>query len=160
MFKFYTGDEEQRFESKEQAVDFYNRMTYWSDGSEKDRYSTYAGKISMSDNSEEVSYKFSGNVEQVLVYNFQKDCLQQVMEKIIIDDIHVEWHGEDGMLHFIVELEDGEEKCIRTVMPETKPSFVDAETDEEFENSDYEEWYNEALEDAHEQGYYLSGEED
>ena len=82
------------------------------------------------------------------------------MEKIIIDDIHVEWHGEDGTLHFIVEFENGEEKCIRTVMPETTPSFVDAATDEEFDCSDYEEWYNEALEDAHKQGYYLSGEED
>lgn len=82
MFKFYTDNEEQRFETREQAVDFYNRMSYYCEGSEKDRYSTYAGKIagtiSMSDNSEEVKYKFSGNVEQVFVYSPQGDYLQRI----------------------------------------------------------------------------------
>lgn len=80
------------------------------------------------------------------------------MKLIIITDVHAEWHPEHGSVAFVVEFADGQESTIANVMPEKEPSFASAVTDEEFECSDYQEWYNEALDAAHRQGYWLEGE--
>lgn len=82
-----------------------------------------------------------------------------ITEKKIITDIRIEFQ-EGGISPFavIVEDEDGKETEIAAWDIEPLPSFVFAKTDEEFENSDYEYWYNEALEEAHSQGYRLVAE--
>lgn len=77
----------------------------------------------------------------------------------VITEVHAEWHGELGSILFYVEFADGKELCIGQCVPEEEPTFAKATTDEEFDNSDYEEWYNEALEEAHRQFYKLEGEE-
>lgn len=81
--------------------------------------------------------------------------------KKIITDIRIEFE-EGGISPFkvIVEDADGKETEIAAWNIEPLPSFVFAKTDEEFENSDYEHWYNQALEEAHSQGYRLEAEEE
>ena len=76
--------------------------------------------------------------------------------RTIITDLHVEWHGETGMLHYVVEFEDGSEHTILTFMPKKTPEFPFTGCDED--KGDYQEWYNDALECAHEQGFVLEGE--
>lgn len=80
------------------------------------------------------------------------------MDKIIISDIHCEYHFETGYLEFIVEFPSGEEKIIRQLVPEDVPTFATVSDDDEIELTDYEDWYNEALKDAYNQGYILEGE--
>ena len=78
MFKFYTRNEEQRFESKAQAIDFYERGSLECEGAEGCRYSDYAYELNECDNPDELRYMFSGEVKQVLVYNSSKDYLQKI----------------------------------------------------------------------------------
>lgn len=71
----------------------------------------------------------------------------------LIRDVRAEWHGETGTIHLLGEKINGKEFLLTEIMTD-EPSF----TMGNFENSDYEEWYNLALEEAHKQGYILEGE--
>lgn len=77
----------------------------------------------------------------------------------VVDDVHVEWHEEDGTVRYIVDIDSqGLEIEIAAMEPDEKPSFAYADSNETFELSDYQEWYNAALEEAHNQGYKILGE--
>ena len=82
MFKFFTRHEEQQFENKDQAIDFYNRGSLECEGAESDRYAEYVDELRESDNLNEVKYMFSGIIKQVLIYNSSKDCLQPCQNMI------------------------------------------------------------------------------
>ena len=80
------------------------------------------------------------------------------MKKTIIEDIHFEWHAESyEPLHVFVDFADGSSKRIARILPEKRPLFLE-EDENLFDQKEYEEWYNSALDDAHRQGYILSGE--
>ena len=84
------------------------------------------------------------------------------MDNRVISDIHVEWHEESyEPLWFVVEFPNGEERVIRKLQTQDKPTWVGACVQSRadlLESTDYEDWYNEALRDAHGQGYVLEGE--
>lgn len=79
------------------------------------------------------------------------------MNLILIEDVHVEWHGETGDVRFYVEFPGGEEQEIASIVPESEPKFP---TEGCEEGSDYEFWYNECLAEARKQGYVLVDEGD
>ena len=82
------------------------------------------------------------------------------MNKKIITDIAIRFE-EGGVNPFkvVVEDETGAETEIAAWSIDPLPNFVFAQTDEEFEKSDYEYWYSKALMEARSQGYTLEGEQ-
>lgn len=80
------------------------------------------------------------------------------MNEKIIEDVHVEWHPEQGIVKLIAENLDGSEFLLDEFAPLLPPSFADESIP--VEDSDYEEYYNEALKAAHKAGYVLAGESD
>lgn len=73
----------------------------------------------------------------------------------VIDDLHIEYHGETSTISFIVELLNGKEITISEIMVENEPSF--AQENVNIEDSDYEDYYNLCLQEAKRQGYSLGG---
>lgn len=74
------------------------------------------------------------------------------MNLILIEDVHVEWHGETGDIRFYVEFPDGKELEIASIVPDHEPDFADGNCEE---SEDYQDWYNEALNTAKQQGYVM-----
>ena len=74
----------------------------------------------------------------------------------IMSDLILEWRDEDHCVHAYAELEDGKEVEIRDggFYQEDPPGWV-ADTSD---NKSYEEWYNDVLKIAHENGFVLEGE--
>lgn len=77
--------------------------------------------------------------------------------KVIID-VWPEWHEERNEIDFVVEIDADTTITIASIQPESRPSFANAETEEDMDCSDYSDWYDEALEEAHKQNYFLEGE--
>ena len=77
-------------------------------------------------------------------------------KKIIIRDVHAEWHGETGTVRLCAEDLDGNETTLIEFMPLVKPLFGNPETPADA--SDYGEYYDMALEAAHRQRMYIEGE--
>ena len=75
-----------------------------------------------------------------------------------IVDVWPEWHEETGKIHFVVEVDADTLITIASFVPKSRPLFADATTFEELDISDYGEWYDMALEEAHRQNYVLEGE--
>ena len=78
----------------------------------------------------------------------------------IITDLHLEYHGETGCVHVIVEFQNGKEHTITTAYQEEPPLWAREDVDEATADADYEEWYNDSLAFAHKCGYLLEGEAD
>lgn len=78
------------------------------------------------------------------------------MEKIL-EDVHAEYHGEIDTIYLMAERTTGEEFMLASFMPKETPTFIDESIN--IEDSDYEDYYNMALEEAHKQGYKLIGEQ-
>lgn len=74
----------------------------------------------------------------------------------LIEDVHAEWHPEQGVVKLIAENLDGTEFLLDEVMPLFEPSFADESIPSD--GNDYEDWYNLALEAAHKMGYIIAGE--
>ena len=77
--------------------------------------------------------------------------------KKVIEDVHAEWHGETGSVLLIAEDLDGSETVMAKFVPTSAPSFADASIPDDA--SDYGDYYNMALEEAHRQGMVIQGEE-
>lgn len=98
---------------------------------------------------------------EIVLRYYAQHCKGGKAMKNIITDIKIEFEeGDISPFKLIVEDANGKETEIAAWNIEPLPSFVFAKTDEEFENSDYEYWYNQALEEAHSQGYRLEAEEE
>lgn len=76
----------------------------------------------------------------------------------IIEDVHAEYRPELNLILLVAEFLDGTEEVMVGLEPAEMPSF--ANTNIPIEASDYEEWYNEALEIARRRGYTIVGEAD
>ena len=77
-------------------------------------------------------------------------------KKTIIRDVHAEWHGETGLVQLYAEDLDGNETMMMEFMPLVEPLFGNPDIPEDA--SDYEDYYNAALEEAHRRGWYIEGE--
>ena len=78
------------------------------------------------------------------------------MSKEVIRDVWAEYHFEVSLVYLMAERLDGSEFALDKFMPEDVPSF--ALDDVEDEDSDYGEYYNMALEEAHKKGFIIEGE--
>lgn len=76
MYRFMTRHEEQRFASKKQAIDFYERGARECGGAESDRYYAYADAIAESKSPNEARYLFAGDVKTILEYDPAEDYLR------------------------------------------------------------------------------------
>lgn len=72
----------------------------------------------------------------------------------VIEDFHMEWHPETGMVHVFVTKPDGSEEEVWSVQPSEAPAWANGD------KRDYEDWYNDVLQDLHKHGYVLSGEKE
>ena len=72
-------------------------------------------------------------------------------------DVWPEYHEERNEIDVVIETTD-DLTTIASVQPKSRPTFADAKTDEDMDCSDYSEWYDMALEEAHKQNYFLEGE--
>ena len=77
-------------------------------------------------------------------------------KKTIIRDVRAEWHGETGLIQLYAEDLDGNETMLMEFMPLVEPLFGNPEIPDDA--SDYEDYYNMALEEAHLRGMYIEGE--
>jgi len=80
-----------------------------------------------------------------------------------IADFHFEWRDdEDEHLVVVATFPDGHEEDVGSYESETeKPEFLKAQENGDelaFENYDYEDWYDDALDKLHSIGLYLTGE--
>lgn len=77
-------------------------------------------------------------------------------KKTIIRDVHAEWHGETGLVKLCAEDLDGNETVMMEFMPLVEPTFGNPEIPDDA--SDYGDYYDMALEEAHRRGMYIEGE--
>ena len=77
-------------------------------------------------------------------------------KKTIIRDVRAEWHGETGLIQLYAEDLDGDETMLMEFMPLVEPLFGNPEIPDDA--SDYEDYYDMALEEAHRRGMYIEGE--
>ena len=70
----------------------------------------------------------------------------------IIEDFNLEWHPETECVHVIVTHGDGTEEEVWSIKPPAVPAWVNGD------ERDYQEWYDDILEDLHKCGFQLSGE--
>ena len=78
MFTFYTRHEAQVFESKKQALDFYERGAFETEGAESARYSDYANAIRMSGSAECAKFMFARKAKITFKYDPKKDRLVKI----------------------------------------------------------------------------------
>lgn len=76
--------------------------------------------------------------------------------KIMIEDVHAEWHAETECIQLVAEYMDGHEEIMIEYMPLIKPLFADETLPSDA--TDYGDFYNDALEEAHHRNYYIAGE--
>ena len=69
MFKLLTRSEEQIFDTKDQAIEFYERGSLETAGAESDRYAAYADEMRASDDATVARYMFSGVVRRSFKYD-------------------------------------------------------------------------------------------
>jgi hypothetical protein len=86
--------------------------------------------------------------------------MEMIRDKWIVEEILIRYNKDTEMVEFSAEMYNGNEFIFDQVPTTHVPTFLEAVTDEEMNLSDQEEWYNKALEEAHKQNIYLSGEID
>ena len=77
-------------------------------------------------------------------------------KRTVIRDVHAEYHNETGYIRLIAELLSGEEIVMIEYAPLVKPLFADQDLPDDA--TDYGNYYDEALEEAHRRNMFIEGE--
>ncbi len=80
------------------------------------------------------------------------------IKKVTIQDVHAEYDVTTGEVVLVADIDDMESIDMVRIEPAERPSF--AHENLESDQTDYEEWYNAALSEAHLRGMLIRGEED